>query len=439
MQTKIKISLVCFFVLGAFSQLFATDGIVSVSSDVSDKDALVVAKSQVVLKPGFRATALKSNFYAKIDDYNIVSNGVAVSAGNNIITHSAENNLIPTPSTVEKIFYPVSTINNVQNITQSNSISLLEYKDGLNRGCMTVLKNATVQGNDIVQVNSYNSTFEEKNAWLPIPMGGIVTNSPQIAADQSICYFNDENAYTTVEQDLFTTSYCLPGKYHHSQSKVNKVELMSSSNLSLVEFDVNDDGSLIITNDDYTLAYYEKKCEHYVDEDGKERFVFKNEYDNVIMIRKVVNTEIYADTYYVYDNFNRLRYILPPECVNRLTENQTYTLGTKESYKTDPLALYAFIYNYDEDGKCVQQKMPGKEWESFIYDNKNRLIFSQDGNLHEQNKWIYYKYDNFNRLTVQGIASLNFTKDQIVDLYNNNNAAETTFLNSSCKCNFSYF
>ena len=42
-----------------------------------------------------------------------------------------------------------------------------------------------------------------------------------------------------------------------------------------------------------------------------------------------------------------------------------------------------------------------------VYDNADRLVFSQDGNQRAltSGNWTYYKYDGLNRLTEQGVCT----------------------------------
>lgn len=67
------------------------------------------------------------------------------------------------------------------------------------------------------------------------------------------------------------------------------------------------------------------------------------------------------------------------------------------------LSDLAYQYKYDEKNRLAEKKLPGKEWEYTVYDNLNRPVLNQDGNLRAQNKWLFIKYDAFNRSTYSGI------------------------------------
>lgn len=69
-----------------------------------------------------------------------------------------------------------------------------------------------------------------------------------------------------------------------------------------------------------------------------------------------------------------------------------------------------YQYRYDNKNRAVEKKIPGKGWESFVYDNLNRPILSQDANLKLTNKWLFIKYDNYGRLAYTGEYTDNRTR-----------------------------
>ena len=88
---------------------------------------------------------------------------------------------------------------------------------------------------------------------------------------------------------------------------------------------------------------------------------------------------------YVYDPMDRLAFVLQP-----------MYQSTADADK------YAFRYKYDSRGRCVEKKVPGADAVTYVYDNDDRLTFSQDGVQRASNKWTYYLYDALDRLTEQG-------------------------------------
>lgn len=103
------------------------------------------------------------------------------------------------------------------------------------------------------------------------------------------------------------------------------------------------------------------------------------------------------DTYYLYDDFGRLNYIIPPQASNLLAGSNAFD----ESSTTFKDFIYA--YHYDEKDRLIEQKIPGKDREFIIYDKRDQVVLSQDGNLRSDDKWFFFKYDVLGRTALNGI------------------------------------
>ncbi|MBX9448948.1 MAG: hypothetical protein KL787_04215 [Taibaiella sp.] len=60
-----------------------------------------------------------------------------------------------------------------------------------------------------------------------------------------------------------------------------------------------------------------------------------------------------------------------------------------------------YQYFYDERGRMVEKKVPGKARELMVYDKRDRMVLSKDGNL-ASGEWLYTFYDGLNRPSWQG-------------------------------------
>ncbi len=105
----------------------------------------------------------------------------------------------------------------------------------------------------------------------------------------------------------------------------------------------------------------------------------------------------WADTYYCYDDFGNLRYVLPPKAIQEMG-------STTMPYAPSPtlLSRWAFQYNYDGRSRMIEKKVPGAEPVKMIYDDRDRLVLTQDGEQRLQNKWLFTKYDQLNRPIMTG-------------------------------------
>ena len=50
----------------------------------------------------------------------------------------------------------------------------------------------------------------------------------------------------------------------------------------------------------------------------------------------------------------------------------------------------------------TMKKLPGAEAIYMVYDIRDRLVLSQDGNMRKDNKWMFTKYDKINRPVITG-------------------------------------
>jgi hypothetical protein len=145
------------------------------------------------------------------------------------------------------------------------------------------------------------------------------------------------------------------------------------------------------------------------DEHGKQVIEFKDKQGQVILkkvqIHNVTDGGLGADhnplhwicTYYIYDDFGSLRCVVQPEGVKWLHFN-SWNLSNATI-----LAEQCFRYEYDERRRMSMKKVPGAEPVYMVYDKRDRLILTQDGNMRGQNNWLYTWYDELNRPVASGL------------------------------------
>lgn len=97
-------------------------------------------------------------------------------------------------------------------------------------------------------------------------------------------------------------------------------------------------------------------------------------------------------TYYVYNDFGEMVFMVPPEAAAIFTPNQAQ------------VDLWAYQYQYDNLGRPIATKGPGKGWTYTIFDQWDRPVLSQgpDNRLRNSKEWNFIKYDIHNRPIVTG-------------------------------------
>ncbi|WEA03845.1 DUF6443 domain-containing protein [Mucilaginibacter sp. SJ] len=131
--------------------------------------------------------------------------------------------------------------------------------------------------------------------------------------------------------------------------------------------------------------------EEYQDKAGKVvlRRVF-NHNDNT-------NQDEILSTYYVYDDYSNLTYVLPP--------NADPDAG---NITQDKLDAFCYQYRYDGRNRMVEKKIPGQGWLLMLYNKMDQLVGLQDSVQRMKNpqEWNFVKYDGFQRTVISGFYTL---------------------------------
>ena len=147
----------------------------------------------------------------------------------------------------------------------------------------------------------------------------------------------------------------------------------------------------------------------YTDKDGK-----------VILKRSEISEGEYADTYYVYDDFENLVLVIPPEGVKQMGMN--YGLLNVSDFQ----AKWLFKYRYDYRQRLIEKQVPGALPTYMVYDNRDRLVLIQDGNqrcchpeaLAGETAWTFTKYDALNRPIMTGVMTSTLNRDELESAIN---------------------
>ncbi|HTN38046.1 MAG TPA: hypothetical protein VL053_13290, partial [Arachidicoccus sp.] len=88
-----------------------------------------------------------------------------------------------------------------------------------------------------------------------------------------------------------------------------------------------------------------------------------------------------------------LRCVVQPEGVKALQ-----TAGWV--FSSNILSEQCFRYEYDGRNRMVIKQVPGAAAVYMVYDNRDRLVMTQDGNMRTPHKWLATKYDALNRPSI---------------------------------------
>lgn len=253
--------------------------------------------------------------------------------------------------------------------------------DGLGRAVSEVTAWKADGWRYIAAGTDYDSMGRPRRQWASVPVD---SDNPDIAGIESSAseFYDDTEPYalTTYEasQRRMPVSTHMAGEQWHR-----------GDHRSTVRHLVND-------GDAYACACYELgsgmnlmyrgnyargslTVEETVDEDGITEATFTDFRGRRIMHRRGA-----AKTYYVYNDYGDLCYILPPDIPEKSYTNYNSTLQKQ-----------AYIYRYDSRGRLISAKMPGCNAAEFIYDTADRLVAENNADL--GGKWRLHFYDSVGR------------------------------------------
>ncbi|HYC84325.1 MAG TPA: DUF6443 domain-containing protein, partial [Chryseosolibacter sp.] len=174
-----------------------------------------------------------------------------------------------------------------------------------------------------------------------------------------------------------------------------KYEYQANDGESVKLWRVNENGMPVFVDEAGVSQFYKEGTlivNVTQDEDGGRIRQYMDEFGRVVLKQVQLDDE-WLETYYVYDKFGLLRYVIQPEGSARLTGNPD----------ADFLHKWTFQYEYDQKGRAVVKKVAGGAPLFLVYDNRDRVVLLQDGNQRERNEWTFNKYDAFNRVVISGI------------------------------------
>ena len=281
------------------------------------------------------------------------------------------------------------------------------YFDGLGRPRQTVSVGASPSGYDIVQPVLYDEFGREAKKTLPYTdarSGAFRTavtestvntfyNNPGNAATEGID--EDGRAYTQITFDNSplnrVVSQTGPGTAWTSKPVATNY-LVNTASDPVTGWTVNANGTFT------SFSYQENSLYVFetIDEQGNITREYKDKQDRVVQKSSWLGAE-WLRTAYVYDDFDLLRCVVPPLASGPENTNLCY------------------YYNYDKRKRMVEKRIPGGGTTKMIYDKRDRLRCTQNGNQASASikEWSFIKYDVLNRPVITGVIK-NYTIDTSV-------------------------
>ena len=339
--------------------------------------------------------------------------------------------------------------------TAQEVLQVTNYTDGLGRSLQTVSKQTSSLGNDQVTANVYDPLGREQWKYLPftsnVATAGDIVNDGNLKTDpfqQQVAFYNSylngQSGETNTGPSGANWAYA---QLSFENSPLNRVKSSYSpganwvgsqaggtphlsSQLGLANTPTDNvqiwnisltSGSLPLDGGAYTAGQLYKKV--MTDEQGRQTIEYRDQYGQMIL-KKVQNTAAsdnglgsahagWLCTYYIYDDNGNLRFIIPPAVVSLIDGawSVSQTLADELCYR----------YEYDVLNRLITKKLPGTAsgatgeiW--MVYDVRDRLVMTQDGNMRAGGQWFCHLYDNQDREVMTGFISSANTMSQMQSL-----------------------
>ena len=272
------------------------------------------------------------------------------------------------------------------------SLTDVSYGDGFGGVSQKIHVGITPQGKDLTESYEYNSLGNLQSRTLPVPVlsEGASGNYKQILKSAQE-YYGHSNvcsrfAYEASHRSLLLKEFGVGDEWTgKAVSKKYSCNLESIPVQRCKRYLVSAGGELVESDSPY--ADGSLRGIRSEDEDGNMHWEFYNS-ENQLVLSRILDGDTFFDTYFVYDEYGNLVFVLPP------------------GYQDHPdLDLYAYIYRYDYLDRLVYKKLPGCAPSYLVYDAAHRLVFSQDGCQRNDSLWPFFVYDVYERVVVEGECS----------------------------------
>jgi RHS repeat-associated protein len=323
-------------------------------------------------------------------------------------------------TTTENYVYSKTYLDYNSSGQPTKSAETVQYFDGLGRPKQVVNIKASPTGKDVVTHIEYDVFGRQVKDYLPVPQqgtqNGAIYTSPLSNATQPTLY-GSEKIFSEKILENSPLDRILQQKQVGNAWDTKPVQFGYDANTAedavkkytTVTTWVNGATSSQISQSTNHLATQLYK-NTVTDEDGNQTIEFKNGEGQVLLVRKMLSATEKVDTYYVYNEYNQLAYVIPPLASNVQTLSPT------------DLDNLCYQYKYDGRNRLVEKKLPGKGWEYMVYNNADRLIMSQDANMRASSSWAFTKYDKFGAVAYTGISVTSLTRQSIQTNANANNS-----------------
>ncbi|OXA93307.1 RHS repeat-associated core domain-containing protein [Flavobacterium hydatis] len=287
------------------------------------------------------------------------------------------------------------------------------YFDGLGRPVQTIVIGQGGNGEDIITPIEYDGFGRQEKEYLPFSLPNSNNKYPKIEAETAInitktLYATEKYDYTTnpFTEKKFENSplnrvlkQAAPGndwamgsgheiKLDYQTNTTNEVRLLEAATIWNASSGLYDiafwDNKYYDKNELYKTITYDENSSANLSEISGSTVEFTDK-EGRLILKRTYELDKKHDTYYVYDEYGNLTYVIPPKADGVITDEILNSL--------------CYQYKYDNLNRLVEKKLPGKQWEFIVYNKLNRVVATGPANSPFQDDtavgWLITKYDAF--------------------------------------------
>ncbi|MEL6811879.1 MAG: DUF6443 domain-containing protein, partial [Bacteroidota bacterium] len=325
-------------------------------------------------------------------------------------------------------------------VANDDKIEAITYYDGLGRPVQSINTRAGGARENIVSYMEYDKLGMQPKEYLPwasngqVPVGNALNYIAPTTLSSDIGNFYNTAKYENTGNPYSETAYeksplfrvieqGAPGNDWAVDPNSDADHTIKTdyqlNGPDVYQFSVNFSGgdtSLPVLNYDGIFPAGQLTATMVRDENWKpgdgvfgKSFEYTNKNGQVVLKRTTVEDPAegpqdpnYHDTYYVYDDFGNLTFVLPPKA----SDNILIGFGIN----TATVDTYGYQYKYDHRNRLIWKKLPGKGYEVIIYDSQDRPILTQDAKMRAEDpkKYLFTKYDCLDRVAYTGFHTSNY-------------------------------
>ncbi|WP_245990558.1 DUF6443 domain-containing protein, partial [Hymenobacter rubripertinctus] len=306
-----------------------------------------------------------------------------------------------------------------------------QYLDGLGRPVQTVRHGASPTGRDLVQLTQYDALGREPKQFLSYSAAPASADAvgyhPDAVAEQGQFYRGQggrDPLLASLTQHLPQTAVPYAETVFEA-SPLNRPLVQASAGESWQlgaghEVTLSERPNAVADSVQRWSPGYDNEREELThegaygagelwvktsrDEQGQWRQAFTDKEGRVVLTQVGTNGSYASEatswlkTYYVFDEFGRLRAVLPPLAVQRLRQNAWRVSGAG-------VERLLFRYHHDARGRLTEKQVPDQAGYAYtLYNALDQPILSQDVAQQAAKEWTASKYDALGRVVYAGLV-----------------------------------